>query len=72
MILDLKLTLFSTFFLHRPKHKPYIIISFNQHIVSDARDTSAGRSNTLITGSKTSTASASTGLKSHPIYPPRG
>lgn len=48
MILDLKLTLFSTFFLHRTKHKPYIIISFNRHIVSDARD----RGNTLITGSK--------------------
>lgn len=46
------LTLFSTFFLHRTKHKPYIIISFNRLIVSDARDTPVGRSNTLITGSK--------------------
>ena len=52
IILDLNLTLFSTFFLHSPKHKLYIIISFNRHIVSDARDTSAGRGNTLITGSK--------------------
>ena len=52
MILDLKLTLFPSFFLHRTKHKPYIIISFNRHIVSDARDTPIGRVNTLITGSK--------------------
>lgn len=52
MILDLKLTLFPSFFLHRTKHKLYIIITFNRHIVSDARDTSAERSNTLITGSK--------------------